>query len=102
MRRWFARLKVSQKLMLICIFFVMPDSLMLYFFITGINANIRFAQLEQKGNEYQRPLEEMLELIPQHAALAQTAAASEPAAREQLTKKQAQIDAAFSALEAVD
>jgi PAS domain S-box-containing protein len=102
MKRWFNRLKVSQKLMLICIFFVMPDSLMLYFFITGINANIRFAQLEQKGNEYQRPLEELLELIPQHGALAQTAAAGEPSSQEQLARKQAQIDAAFGALEAVD
>src|ERR1700680_999718 len=102
MKRWFAGLKVSQKLMLICIFFVMPDSLMLYFFITGINANIHFAQLEKKGNEYQRPLEELLELIPQHGALALNAIAGEPQFREQLAKKQAQIDAAFGALEAVD
>ena len=78
MLKWFDRLKVSQKLMLICIFFVMPDSLMLYFFITGINANIRFAQLEKKGNEYQRPLEELLELIPQHGELALIAFAGEP------------------------
>jgi signal transduction histidine kinase len=102
MRRWFARLKVSQKLMLICIFFVMPDSLMLYFFITGINANIHFAQLEKMGNEYQRPLEELLELIPQHGALALKAIAGEPQFVEQLAKKQAQIDGAFDALEAVD
>ena len=37
MKQWFHNLKVSQKLMLISIFFVMPDSLMLFFFITGIN-----------------------------------------------------------------
>jgi signal transduction histidine kinase len=102
MRRWFARLKVSQKLMLICIFFVMPDSLMLYFFITSINENIHFAQLEKKGNEYQRPLEDLLELIPQHDALALNVIAGEPQSREQLTKKQTQIDAAFDAFEAVD
>ena len=102
MRRWFNRLKVSQKLMLICIFFVIPDSLMLYFFITTINANIQFAQMEQKGNEYQRPLEELLELIPQHGMLAPAAVAGEPQFREQLAKKQSQIDAAFRALEAVD
>jgi PAS domain S-box-containing protein len=102
MIRWFNRLKVSQKLMLISIFFVMPDSLMLYFFITGINANIRFAQYEQKGNEYQRPLEALLELIPQDGALALTAAAGEPGSREQLAEKEAQIDAVFGKLEAVD
>jgi len=100
MKKWFASMKVSQKLMLISIFFVMPDSLMLYFFITGINTNIEFAQLEKKGNEYQRPLEELLELIPQHRMLAQTV--GDISAREQLAQKQAQIDAAFNALEAVD
>ncbi|MDB6007223.1 MAG: multi-sensor signal transduction histidine kinase [Prosthecobacter sp.] len=97
MKQWFASLKVSQKLMLISIFFVMPDSLMLYFFITGINANIEFAELEKKGNAYQRPLEDLLELIPQHRMLAQTAGAE-----DQLAQKQAQIDEAFDALEAVD
>ena len=71
MKKWFNGLKVSQKLMLISIFFIMPDSLMLYLFITGINENIRFARMEKKGNEYQRPLEELLELMPQHRSLAQ-------------------------------
>jgi PAS domain S-box-containing protein len=102
MKQWFASLKVSQKLMLISIFFVMPDSLMLYFFITGINANIEFAQLEKKGNEYQRPLEDLLEWIPQHRMLAQGAGADTPEVRDQLAKKQAQIDAAFDALAAED
>ena len=66
MKEWFHKLKVSQKLMLISIFFVLPDSVMLYLFITAINDNIEFARMEQKGNVYQRPLEELLELFPQH------------------------------------
>ena len=44
MRRWFQNLKISQKLALISILFVMPDSVMLYLFITSINANIQFAR----------------------------------------------------------
>jgi len=102
MKKWFNRLKVSQKLAFICLFFVMPDSLMLYFFITGINANIRFAQLEQMGNEYQRPLEDLLELLPQHGALALEAATGGPQIQGQLARKEAQIDKAFHALQAVD
>ncbi len=102
MRKWFNQLKVSQKLMLIGIFFVIPDSLMLFLFITGINANIQFAQLEIKGNEYQRPLEQLLELIPQHRRLAQGAGGSGQSVPEPLAKKQAQIDAAFQTLAAVD
>jgi PAS domain S-box-containing protein len=102
MREWFHRLKVAQKLMLISVFFIMPDSVMLYLFITGINANIQFARMEQKGNEYQRPLEALLEMIPQHRHLVNLTTGAEPAAREILAAKQAQIDAAFDELEAVD
>jgi len=102
MKQWFHRLRVSQKLALISIFFVMPDSVMLYLFITGINANIQFARMEQKGNEYQRPLEALLELIPQHRHLAQLNRAGDPASVSQVKEKQAQIEAAFDELEAVD
>jgi PAS domain S-box-containing protein len=102
MKKWFDNLKVAQKLMLISIFFVMPDSVMLYLFITGINANIQFARMEQKGNAYQRPLESLLELIPQDRQLAQRARGGGPEAADALSKKQAQVDAAFDALEEVD
>jgi PAS domain S-box-containing protein len=103
MKRWFHNLKVAQKLMLISIFFVMPDGVMLYLFITGINANIDFARMEEKGNAYQRPLEELLELIPQHRLLAQRVLGGDrQSMQEEISRKQAQIDTAFDALEAVD
>ena len=63
--KWFHNLKVAQKLALISFVFVLPDSIMLYLFITSINETITFARLEQVGNEYQRPLERLLELTPQ-------------------------------------
>lgn len=94
MRAWFHNLKVSQKLMLISIFFLMPDSLMLYMFITGINSNIEFAQLEMKGNQYQRPLEILLEQIPTHELSAIT--------NEPLADTEQKIDAAFKELARVD
>jgi PAS domain S-box-containing protein len=102
MKKWFHHLKVSQKLMLISIFFIMPDSLMLYLFITGINTNIRFAEWEKKGNEYQRPLEELLEFIPEHQTLAQQTPVGEAQANKRLSSKQAQIEHAFETLQSVD
>src|SRR5258708_36317791 len=102
MRKWFQNLRIAQKLMLISIFFVLPDSVMLYLFITAINDNIDVARLEQKGNQYQRPLEELLELLPQHARLAQQSRSGDRTAREALEKKSAQIDASFEKLEEVD
>ncbi len=102
MKQWFHNLKVSQKLLLISIFFVMPDSLMLYFFITGINTNIQFARLEEKGNRYQEPLEELLNLIPQHSLEAQRIRDGGGIARERLSRLEGQIDGAFEALKSVD
>jgi PAS domain S-box-containing protein len=75
---------------------------MLYLFITGINSNIDFARLEIEGNEYQRPLESLLELVPQHESLGEQAADGDRTAAASLAAKAAQIDSAFDALEAVD
>jgi PAS domain S-box-containing protein len=97
-QRWFSNLRVAQKLTLISIFFVMPDSVMLYLFITGINANIQFARLEKEGNQYQRPLESLLELVPQYRLL-ELRPGTDPALLE---SKQAEIEAAFAILARVD
>jgi signal transduction histidine kinase len=108
MKNWFHQLKVSQKLMLISVFFLMPDSFMLYMFITGINANIEVARLEMKGNEYQRPLEDLLQRIPQHRLDVIAASAAHPDApalgppSQALRETEQQIDAGFDALAAVD
>src|SRR5580692_875187 len=100
LKKWFTRLKVSQKLMLISVFFMLPDSIMLYLFITSINENINFAKLEQVGNRYQRPLERLLELVPQHRLLARAGRSADT--RRELAAKEEQIDEAFQALIAVD
>jgi len=88
--------------MLISIFFVLPDSVMLYLFITAINDNIEFAQMEHKGNMYQRPLERLLELLPQHRLAAEQALGGDPLAGRGAAKMAAQIDAAFEELARVD
>ena len=91
--------RVWQKLVTISVFFILPNALMLYFFITGLNANIHFARLEQMGIEYQRPLEKLLELIPRHALLAEDADA--PVGRG-IAESRAEIDVAIADLIAVD
>ena len=100
MMKWFHNLKVGQKLALISFIFVLPDSIMLYLFITSINENIHFARLEQVGNEYQRPLERLLELVPQQRLEARRTSGNVPAT--QLMARAGDIDTAFVRLEAVD
>ncbi len=88
--------------MLISIIFVMPDSLMLYFFITSINGHIEFARMEERGNEYQRPLEDLLQLIPKHRHDADRARDGGAESLVQLDHRQREIDAAFNRLEEVN
>ncbi|NBV25649.1 MAG: methyl-accepting chemotaxis protein, partial [Proteobacteria bacterium] len=102
MKLRFHQLSVAQKLALICLLFLMPDGVMLYFVITGFHGHIRFAEWEQKGNEYQRPLMELLYRLPQHAELAGRVRRGEAQAGGALGRKQAEIDAAFDSLAQVE
>jgi PAS domain S-box-containing protein len=96
MVRFFQRLKVSQKLMLISVLFMIPDTVLLCLFLFSINANIKFARWEKYGNEYQTSLEELLQLIPEHLLRSQVGLGSD---EKRIEKK---IDAALAELAAVD
>src|SRR5881394_2141787 len=101
MRKFFHRLKISQKLMLISFLFMIPDSVLLCLFLITINANIQFAQWEQYGNAYQRPLETLLEDLPNHLLLLRKSATGSNRTSE-LSGLEKQIDQALSALEDED
>ena len=88
--------------MLISVLFMIPDMVLLCLFLTSINANIRFARWEQYGNEYQRPLEVLLEYLPSHLLLARQSVAHANHPTAGLTNLQARIDRALLALEATD
>ena len=95
MKNPFTKICVSRRLLLISVFYFVPIVGLWYLMIQGINANLRFARAEIAGNEYQRPLMTLLDLIPQHqfAALSKTNVAPVPF--------ETQIDQAFGVLNAV-
>jgi signal transduction histidine kinase len=102
MLAWFHRLRVSQKLMLISLVFIVPDSVLLTLFLTSINGHIRFANLERYGNEYQRPLEQLLEYLPAHRLLARRVGADLHASDATLQAIERRVDDAFVELEATN
>ncbi len=102
MIRYLRTMRVSSKLWTISLAYSLPITVMLYLMVAGINKDIQFGQMELYGNEYQRPLESLLDLVPQHQLLTVRAAAGDAAAREQLSTRQGQIDRAFDSLDAVD
>jgi methyl-accepting chemotaxis protein len=89
--------KLGQKLTMICLVFCVPITFLILFTIKGINHDIRFNQWEKYGNEYQRPLEGLLEHFAKHRLAAQHPESSGGA----LSNEKAEVDKAFEALEIV-
>ena len=69
---------------------------------TSVNKDINFGLQEMQGNEYQRPLEKLLDLLPQHQAAARQVAAGDAGAKDKLSSLQQQIDEAFAAVTEVN
>ncbi len=95
-------LRIRTKLILISLTLFLPIAVLLYFMITGINHDIRFAELELYGNEYQRPLERLLHEIPRHQLLAGRMLAGESDLEDDLDDIQGNIDVALGDLNSVD
>ncbi len=97
------RVKLVHKIVLIICIFVIPiASLTVYFVVTGINHDIHFAEKEKIGTQYQRPLEELFQAIPECHALALGYLSGDKKLKEKLIEKEAQIDKLFQELISVD
>jgi methyl-accepting chemotaxis protein len=94
--------RIAHKLALISLSFALPIAVLLYFVVDGINYDIRFSTLEMYGNRYQRPLESLLEHVPEHKFLAHRYLAGDKSLDSRLRTEQARIDEALTTLLAVD
>ncbi len=81
---------------------MIPISVLAYFAMSGVNRPIQFAEQELKGNRYQRPLEQLMKLLPTHESLSKRAVAGDTGLNSSIVRTNEEIDAAFSALKAVD
>jgi methyl-accepting chemotaxis protein len=96
------RLQIPTKLTLICVTFSLPIITLVALLISVANKEIKTARLEMQGNEFQRPLAELLDLVPRHGLLAQRVAEGEAAHATAMTQMQAQVDRAFEGLMAAE
>ncbi len=90
------RFKISTKLVMIALSFGLPIAVLSMQLIGALNTNIEFAAFELYGNAYQKPLEDVLRYLPEHARFAGNADT------RAMRDRQGKIDAAFDALEEVD
>jgi methyl-accepting chemotaxis protein len=90
---------IATKTFLVAVSFTLPIGVLLYLVVANINEFVRFAQWEQYGNTYQRPLEDLLSNVQEHHILVPDAQ-GDTAAR--LQAAQSGADRAFADLSQVD
>jgi signal transduction histidine kinase len=95
-------LKLSWKLALIGISSTVPLLCGTFYLINKYtNKDINSTILEQRGIRFLRPLDELIEILPQYQDLLLRSRAGETAVAAELAAKQEQVDRAFTALAAV-
>src|SRR5690242_12685763 len=97
------KLKVTHKLVLMVCGVALPLVAVTFFAtVTGVNKDINFTLQEKKGNAFQKPLEALLDAIPQHQWLASAVARGDQAAKTIMLEKEVQIDQIFADLESAN
>jgi len=98
MRTFLPKLKISHKLFLNSLAFIVPIALLLYFTISGIHDDILFSRKEILGNSIQQPLNDLLNLLPKHQLFALFSKEGKQDAASQLSSIAQQIESALTAL----
>ncbi|MBC8167958.1 MAG: hypothetical protein H7Y20_19075 [Bryobacteraceae bacterium] len=94
---------LSQRIGAVGCLVLLTLSVSLFYFITkGFSKDIAFATTEQYGNQYQRPLEELLESIRTHQLLARRYLTGQRDLQDQMKADERRIDAALQTLRTVD
>ena len=94
---------LTRKLLLLIAAFVIPLSVLsIYFLLTGLNKDVKFAEHELRGNTYQRKLEPLLRMLPEQRLLAGKGAGGDAAAAARLPQSEAAVERAFTDLAATD
>lgn len=94
------KLKVTHKLVLMVCGVALPLVAVTFIAtVTGVNKDINFTLQEKKGNAFQKPLEALLDAVPQHQWFASAVARGDQAAKTLMLEKEVQIDQIFADLE---
>jgi methyl-accepting chemotaxis protein len=93
------RFSIAQKVVIVATTYVLPIGVLLFLVVSNINEFIRFAQWEQRGTAYQRPLESALDGVLRHQIFVH--GRTDDAAAK-VTAARSDADRAFDALEIVD
>ena len=94
-------LKLWHYILLASLVGVLPmTGIVLFVMGTSVNKDINFGTQEMRGDAFQRPLEQLLDLFPRYQAAARKAQAGDESAKAALADVQRQIDSQLETLSA--
>src|SRR5690349_12006240 len=93
------QLKISSKLFLTVLPFLVPMLYLLYSFVSTLDGTINFTQLELKGDRYERPLMTLMEDLSVLERQIQRAQHNVPLDTQKVTETVAQVEDTFRALD---
>jgi hypothetical protein len=97
------RMTLGQRIGAVACLVLLTVAVALFYFIAkGFSKDIAFTTLEQKGNQYQRPLEDLLLNIPEHELLARQVLGGHADLRGSLTGIEQQVDESMRDLRGVN
>jgi methyl-accepting chemotaxis protein len=102
MKKLLRRVSLGRQILLISALFSIPIVVALYFIATGFTKDLDFATYEMYGNEYQRPLQQLLDYIPKHQLVARRGLRRQRQAFDELAALEVKIDDAIENLRVVD
>lgn len=93
MNTWLSRIRLTYRPLLIVGALLLPLAGLFYFMLAGYSQRIEFVRMELRGLVYLRPLDQLLELLPEHATTSSPTGAGDLNARiDQIFESVAQAD----------
>ena len=92
------RRRISNKLLWISLSFSLPIAVLLYFMIAGFNRDIRFAEQELAGIEFQRPIHDLSRALSRHDWLSR----ADKVVESELASEQGKIDQSLQRLDGLE
>lgn len=95
-------LRIWVKLFIICLAFLVPTALLMYYFIDTRDEDIDFSKKEWCGDQYNRQLMKMLQQVQKHKIEANRHLSGVPASRDLMASLESQIEGYFTQLESIE
>ncbi len=95
------RLKIWEKLVLICVTFSIPTVVLSYYFVKTSNKDVSFARKERCGNQYNQQVWNLLDKVQQRAQLLARSPSASMGIKDNLAEVDNQLEPLFGNFEAL-